>query len=80
MEIKKLLEIESIISGRKTPSDLLDDALNSHYSKSRGEEIKILDMHLPHLIRAYSNLLEDFEDLKIAAIGTARIERILYKK
>ena len=57
MEIKKLLEIESIISGRKTPSDMNNDALNTHYSKSRGEEIKILDMHLPHLVRAYSNML-----------------------
>ena len=58
MEIKKLLEIESIISGRKTPSDLLDDSLNTHYSKSRSEEIKILDMHLPHLVRAYSNMMD----------------------
>lgn len=58
MEIKKLLEIESIISGRKTPSDLLDDSLNAHYSKSRSEEIKILDMHLPHLVRAYSNMMD----------------------
>ena len=58
MEIKKLLEIESIISGRKTPSDLLDDSLNAHYSKSRDEEIKILDMHLPHLVRAYSNMMD----------------------
>ena len=57
MEIKKLLEIESIISGRKTPSDMNDDALNAHYSKSRDEEIKILEMHLPHLVRAYSNML-----------------------
>jgi len=60
MEIKKLLEIESIVSGRKTPSDMFDDSLNIHYSKSRGEEINIMDMHLPHLVRAYSNLLEDF--------------------
>ena len=59
MEIKKLLEIESIISGRKTPSDMFDDSLNSHYSKSRGEEIKIIDMHLPHLVRAYSNIIKD---------------------
>jgi hypothetical protein len=57
MEIKKLLEIESIISGRKTPSDMFDDSLNVHYSKSRGEEIKIIDMHLPHLVRAYSNMI-----------------------
>jgi len=60
MEIKKLLEIESIVSGRKTPSDMFDDSLNIHYSKSRGEKINIMDMHLPHLVRAYSNLLEDF--------------------
>ena len=59
MEIKKLLEIESIISGRKTPSDMFDDSLNSHYSKSRDEEINIMDMHLPHLVRVYRNLLED---------------------
>ncbi len=57
MEIKKLLEIESIISGRKTPSEMFDDSLNVHYSKSRGEEIKIIDMHLPHLVRAYSNMI-----------------------
>tara|TARA_R100000742_G_C4173556_1_gene11020 strand:+ start:198 stop:470 length:273 start_codon:yes stop_codon:yes gene_type:complete len=63
MEIKKLLEIESIVSGRKTPSDMFDDSLNIHYSKSRGEKINIMDMHLPHLVRAYSNLLEDFKDI-----------------
>ena len=59
MEIKKLLEIESIISGRKTPSDMFDDSLNVRYSKSRDEEINIMDMHLPHLVRVYRNLLED---------------------
>ena len=59
MIIRKLLEIESIVCGRKTPSDMNDDSLNAHYSKSRGEEIKIIDMHLPHLVRAYSNLLEE---------------------
>jgi|TARA_B100001093_G_scaffold271063_1_gene259095 hypothetical protein len=58
MIIKKLLEIESIVCGRKTPSDMNDDSLNAHYSKSRGEEIKILDMHLPHLVRAYSNMID----------------------
>ena len=59
MQIKKLLEIENIIEGRAIPCDMLDDSLNAHYSKSRGEEIKILDMHLPHLVRAYSKLLEE---------------------
>jgi len=59
MQIKKLLKIENIIEGRAIPCDMLDDSLNAHYSKSRGEEIKIIDMHLPHLVRAYSNLLEE---------------------
>ena len=59
MQIKKLLEIENIIEGRAIPCDMLDDSLNTHYSKSRGEEIKLVDMHLPHLVRAYSKLLEE---------------------
>ena len=59
MQIKKLLEIENIIEGRAIPCDMLDDPLNAHYSKSRGEEIKLVDMHLPHLVRAYSKLLEE---------------------
>lgn len=59
MQIKKLLEIENIIEGRAIPCDMLDDSLNAHYSKSRGEEIKLVDMHLPHLVRAYSKLLEE---------------------
>ena len=58
MQIKKLLEIENIIEGRAIPCDMLDDSLNAHYSKSRRVEIKILDMHLPHLVRAYSNMID----------------------
>ena len=57
MQIKKLLEIENIISGRKTPCDLA--TLNLHKSQSTGKEIKLVDMHLPHLLRAYSRAIED---------------------
>ena len=56
MQIKKLLEIESIIGGRKIPCDM--DTLNLHKSQSTGEEIKLIDMHLPHLLRAYSRLID----------------------
>ena len=41
MQIKKLLEIESIIGGRKIPCDM--DTLNLHKSQSTGEEIKLID-------------------------------------
>ena len=35
---------------------MLDDTLNLHKSQSTGKEIKLVDMHLPHLLRAYSRL------------------------
>ena len=58
MQIKKLLEIESIIADRKITCDMLDDTLNLHKSQSTGKEIKLVDMHLPHLLRAYSRLID----------------------
>jgi hypothetical protein len=60
MQIKKLLEIERIIGGRKIPCDM--DTLNLHKSQSTGEEIKLIDMHLPHLLRAYSKLVETWDE------------------
>ena len=54
MQIKKLLEIESIIADRKIPCDM--GTLNLHKSQSTGKEIKLVDMHLPHLLRAYSRV------------------------
>ena len=60
MQIKKLLEIESIIADRKIPCDM--DTLNLHKSQSTGEEIKLIDMHLPHLLRGYSRLIEETWD------------------
>ena len=56
MQIKKILEIESIIADRKIPCDM--DTLNFHKSQSTGKEIKLVDMHLPHLLRAYSRLID----------------------
>ena len=62
MQIKKLLEIESIIADRKIPCDMLDDTLNLHKSQSTGKEIKLIDMHLPHLMRAYSRLIDTWDE------------------
>ena len=62
MQIKKLLEIESIIADRKITCDMLDDTLNLHKSQSTGKEIKLVDMHLPHLLRAYSRLIDTWDE------------------
>ena len=56
MKVKDLLEIQEIVEKRKTPCDMNGD-LNKHYSKSKDEEMDILDMHLIHLVRSYSKCL-----------------------
>ena len=57
MKIKELLELQSVITKRATPSDIKDNNLSDHYSTSKGEYIDILDMDLIHLIRSYSKYL-----------------------
>jgi len=58
MKIKELLELQSVITKRATPSDIKDNNLSDHYSESKGEYMDILDMDLIHLIRSYSKCLE----------------------
>lgn len=57
MKVKELLELQSVITKRATPSDIKDNNLEDHYSTSKGEYIDILDMDLIHLIRSYSKCL-----------------------
>ena len=57
MKIKKLLELQSLIEGRKVPCDM-NGELNKHYSESKEKEIDILDMVLIHLVRSYSKTLD----------------------
>ena len=59
MEIRKLLDVQATIEGRRVPIDMDDEDLNKHYSQSKGEYINILDMDLIHLVRAYSKSLGD---------------------
>ena len=50
MEIRKLLDVQATIEGRRVPIDMDDGDLNKHYSESKGEYINILDMDLIHLV------------------------------
>ena len=63
MKVKDLLEIQSIIEKRKTPCDMNGDLIK-HYSKSKDEEMDILDMHLIHLVRSYSKLLNTINEIR----------------
>lgn len=52
MKVWQLLEIESVLSKRAIPSDLIDDN-TEYYSESDQAKIKIKDMEILHLIRAF---------------------------
>ena len=58
MKVKELLEYQSFVTKRATPSDMFEGELNQHYSESKGEHINLLDMDLVHLIRSYSKCLD----------------------
>ena len=58
MKVKELLEYQSFVTKRATPSDMDNGDLNRHYSESKGEHINLLDMDLVHLIRSYSKCLD----------------------
>ena len=67
MILRELLKVENFLDNlgkekrdqRAIPCDMDDDALNVHKSKSKEKEIKLLDMHLIHLIRAYNRALDE---------------------
>tara|TARA_Y100000296_G_scaffold58336_1_gene67188 strand:+ start:38 stop:310 length:273 start_codon:yes stop_codon:yes gene_type:complete len=58
MKVRELLEYQSFITKRATPSDMDNGDLNRHYSESKGEHINLLDMDLVHLVRSYSKCLD----------------------
>ena len=85
MEIRKLLDVQATIEGRRVPIDMDDGDLNKHYSESKGEYMNILDMDLIHLVRAYSKSLDGnydrpFEqDKAIVKEGLDKILKQVYK-
>jgi hypothetical protein len=59
MKVKELLEYQSFVTKRATPSDMMNEGdLNLHWSESKGEHIDLVDMDLVHLIRSYSKCLD----------------------
>ena len=59
MKVQELLELQSVITKRATPSDINKYDISEHYSTSKSEYINILDMDLIHLIRSYSKCIAD---------------------
>jgi hypothetical protein len=69
--LKELVKIQAVIDNRAIASDTLETLENKYYySKSKGVNIKIGDMHIDHFLRSL-NLQDDHRD--IIDIKTAKI-------
>ena len=67
MTLNEIIKIQSVIDNRAIASDTLETLkINFYYSKSKGVNIAIGDMHIDHFLRAINsdhqkNFLIDFE-------------------
>ncbi len=59
MKIKTILKLQKVIEQRENPYDVLENIdTMSYFSKSKNTKIKIKDMHITHLLRVFTTLLE----------------------
>ena len=73
MKIDDLLTIQAVAEKRAVPIDILENEYE-YYSKSKDENIKLLDLHLIHFIRIFLNLVEE----SISGTKKERLEEIQY--
>ena len=73
MKLKDILKIQSIIENRATPYDMFECDY-TYYSKSKDENIKLLDLHLIHFIRIFLKQVEEFNK----SVDKERIEEMQY--
>ena len=72
MKVRELLEYQSFVTKRATPSDMFEGDLEQHYSTSIEEYMDILDMDLVHLIRSYSKSLRIGEGIEKTVVDLMR--------
>ena len=73
MKIKDILQIQSIVEGRATPYDILEEEY-TYYSKSKDEYINLLDLHITHFIRIFLKQVEEFNK----SVDKERIDEMQY--
>ena len=65
MKLRDIIEIEKHFTKRKTPCDIAEFLEDETYSESKGQDIKLGDMHLSHYIRRQlKDEREDDETIK----------------
>lgn len=60
MKIGQALKISSVLTGRQIPSDMFDEHL-VYYSASKDMWIKMVDMDIAHLVRAFAKVYDPNE-------------------
>jgi hypothetical protein len=51
MKLRDIIEIEKHFTNKKTPCDIAEFLEDETWSESKGQDIKLGDMHLTHYIR-----------------------------
>ena len=65
MKLRDIIEIEKHFTKRKTPCDIAEFLEDETWSESKGQDIKLGDMHLSHYIRRQlKDEREDDETIK----------------
>ena len=65
MKLRDIIEIEKHFTKRKTPCDIAEFLEDKTWSESKGQDIKLGDMHLSHYIRRQlKDEREDDETIK----------------
>ena len=75
MKLKDIIEIEKHFSKQKTPCDIKELLEQERYSESKGEDIKLGDMHLTHYIRRQLKDKKEFVWSENESIETIRYLR-----
>lgn len=60
MKVYQALQIQHIYDGRAVPSDMMSDDL-VYFSEKRQQFIRIVDMDIVHLVRAFNKLYQPNE-------------------
>jgi len=75
MKLKDIIEIEKHFTNKKTPCDITEFLKYETYSESKGEDIKLGDMHLTHYIRRQLKDKKEFVWSENESIETIRYLR-----
>ena len=75
MKLRDIIEIEKHFTNKKTPCDIVEFLEDETYSESKGQDIKLGDMHLSHYIRRQLKDKKEFVWSENESIETIRYLR-----